>query len=1167
MSKPIPVNVKNYSVITNDLLDVMSSPAGRLHPDFQGNIMASTKKLIGFEQKWMDVEISNGAILEEEIKGKLQAKKEEVDKKINDFIKSCEVVPPGKDSLGAYYQLYLEKFEGMAEQFCAFRKLGRQCYIEHTTYCQKLCSRALEHFRKALNSDFKKAVEEFSVLTGVIAKIAEACSLVSVQPTASQPVATPMGDLFDDFNRQNTEICNNLNAYIAASLAKRAEAKKKLDTSNVVLNEKLEKVEILMAEEKADVEKTDNWMIYQQLVLPKKESIRIETLVTEVHKENIEIYGAKVSLPFDATPAQVNLAENVEKLESGVDKLQMSLQEIKDPEDIKMAAEKIAPSVLNLETTTTQVMRDEAERMSNVSVAMKNNIQKRKKELEDLKKQLESLESQNSKIFQDEIELIEASCNTLELILNQHFVMDVHPEDQSEKIRSFETEKAKIKSELGKEKREKKNNQGTIKTLRHIAEDTAKALQQLEEGVDITVQQSQGIWKEIENDFRHSLKRVHSKFRGAAASVGGNNNENSKSKMRLYQVCDEIIDLSGFSFSVVSPPEDPPYSGITRSASKNSLESSDSGSDILIDQIEGDSSSNALTVTLQLPEGSRSTSPINRGKRRALGPEILQLVQKFEEQEERERRKALYGFDPNAIAGSRRTSEIPQMDMSMLDLGYVVTNIWEEKGEVTIEGDVVKCGTLNQLINYLVKFYPSTESDTGADFQSTFLQTLQTFVKPEQFLAKLIEKYQVPACPAGVDPRPTEIRIGGIIKKWLAQRFDQDFVISEQLITDLLDFIDTRIKLDHPEMADSLKDFVQSCLAKEDFQHLKKLTQMKESILRRAQTALFLESEQPYPHFDSVVHFNITTLAQQMTLIDAELFKAIRLKELSNMNWSTPHKRAKNCPNLSRLIEHSNSVSRWVSYTILSERNLKKRRQIYQNHIILCAMLRKMQNFQGVMSILSGLCSSAITRLKVTLEKISQRATKVLKGIEVEMEATGSFKNYREAIKNSNPPVIPFLGVTLQDLTFIEEGNPDKTVDNQINWEKRTLLNSILSDLVLKQTYCRYSYLEAEIKESFLRRVSRVDAITDGELYTMSLSIEPREAQTNSLTRGGGSPRSSFCFSNSSSSTLSSVGTASSNPSPSPSSTPVATMIRSHTKSLRNLRDTLKDLVRRSEKD
>lgn len=51
-------------------------------------------------------------------------------------------------------------------------------------------------------------------------------------------------------------------------------------------------------------------------------------------------------------------------------------------------------------------------------------------------------------------------------------------------------------------------------------------------------------------------------------------------------------------------------------------------------------------------------------------------------------------------------------------------------------------------------------------------------------------------------------------------------------------------------------------------------------------------------------------------------------------------------------------------------------------------------------------------------------------------------KNYaelRRVLKTVPPPIIPYLGMYLTDLTFIEEGNKD-VIDGLINFSKRRYL-------------------------------------------------------------------------------------------------------------------------------
>ena len=246
---------------------------------------------------------------------------------------------------------------------------------------------------------------------------------------------------------------------------------------------------------------------------------------------------------------------------------------------------------------------------------------------------------------------------------------------------------------------------------------------------------------------------------------------------------------------------------------------------------------------------------------------------------------------------------------------------------------------------------------------------------------------------------------------------------------------------------------------------------------------------EPHPRFELLTRFNVRELAQQITLIDEGLYKSIRLMELTG---EARHDKQKS-PNVHRFIDFSNEVSNWVANAILRETNTKDRAKIMSNLIALCDHLKSIRNFNSMMSILAGLTVSAVNRLRQTQRLMPPNSQKIYQQIQVEMGAIGSFKLYREILRNGSGPCIPFMGVTLNDITFTEDGNSDHTKDGLVNWTKRTLLFSTLSQFMEYQKSCNYDYVETPMRESFLRRVQTSRAL-EGDLYQLSLDLEPMES-------------------------------------------------------------------------
>jgi hypothetical protein len=126
------------------------------------------------------------------------------------------------------------------------------------------------------------------------------------------------------------------------------------------------------------------------------------------------------------------------------------------------------------------------------------------------------------------------------------------------------------------------------------------------------------------------------------------------------------------------------------------------------------------------------------------------------------------------------------------------------------------------------------------------------------------------------------------------------------------------------------------------------------------------------------------------------------------------------------------------------------------------------------------------------LQIVGARTNQILVQIRKMMGHEKNFIEYREIIHSINPPCIPFLGIYLQDLTFIEDGNSNylKKSQNLINFAKRMKTAEVIREI---QQYQSAPYQLQSVRELQLFIKSHLENSRDEEiLYGLSVALEPK---------------------------------------------------------------------------
>eukprot|EP01098_Paradermamoeba_levis_P016727 TRINITY_DN9231_c0_g1_i1.p1 TRINITY_DN9231_c0_g1~~TRINITY_DN9231_c0_g1_i1.p1 ORF type:complete len:652 (-),score=199.83 TRINITY_DN9231_c0_g1_i1:128-2083(-) len=418
-------------------------------------------------------------------------------------------------------------------------------------------------------------------------------------------------------------------------------------------------------------------------------------------------------------------------------------------------------------------------------------------------------------------------------------------------------------------------------------------------------------------------------------------------------------------------------------------------------------------------------------------------------------------------------------------------NIWEEPEVNNIAYDNnkdIKAASLNKLVERL-----TSEKNLDLNYVKTFLMTYQSFTTPEKLLSKLIQRYHVPQ-QEGISEQewkntivmPIQLRVCNVIKKWVEEYFT-DFENNDKLIQMFQNFTEVTLRLDgNSNLSKSLSNALQR--------------KLKGESADKKETVFSADPPEPKVPVRTIFSSNLTLfdvdeeeIARQLTLVEFEIYSSIKASELLNQSWNKPKLKHRS-PNVLQMIARFNDLSNWVTATILKEERLKSRARMWAKLIKIAEHCHNLNNFNSLMAIIAGINNSAVHRMKFTKEELPSRVNKTFTELEKVMNNDQAYKVYRDHLSRVDPPCIPYLGVYLTDLTFIEEGNPDIT-QNLINFAKRRLIYHVIAQI---QQYQQKGYNLYPIHQisRFFHKFKRVD---EEELYKLSLLREPRGKEKSEL--------------------------------------------------------------------
>ncbi|XP_041718266.2 rap guanine nucleotide exchange factor 1 isoform X5 [Coregonus clupeaformis] len=398
-------------------------------------------------------------------------------------------------------------------------------------------------------------------------------------------------------------------------------------------------------------------------------------------------------------------------------------------------------------------------------------------------------------------------------------------------------------------------------------------------------------------------------------------------------------------------------------------------------------------------------------------------------------------------------------ELSLIDHMEIMSRITLK--QESDDGPDVRAGTGDILLVH------ATETDRKdlVLYCEAFLTTYRTFITPEDLIKKLHYRYT----RFSHSPDTFKKRVSKNTFFVLVRVVDELCLVemTEDILKQLMDLVFRLVCNGELSLARVLRKNI-----------LDKVEQRK--LLRYTHSLRPLAARGVAARPGTLHDFRSHEIADQLTLLDAELFYKIEIPEV--LLWAKEQNEEKS-PNLTQFTEHFNNMSYWVRSIIILQEKAQDREKLLLKFIKIMKHLRKLNNFNSYLAILSALDSAPIRRLewqKTTSEGLEEYCTLI--------DSSSSFRAYRAALADVEPPCIPYLGLILQDLTFVHLGNPD-LINGKVNFSKRWQQFNIL-DSMRRFQQVHYDLKHNDDIVSFFNDFS--DHLAEEALWELSLKIKPR---------------------------------------------------------------------------
>lgn len=451
-------------------------------------------------------------------------------------------------------------------------------------------------------------------------------------------------------------------------------------------------------------------------------------------------------------------------------------------------------------------------------------------------------------------------------------------------------------------------------------------------------------------------------------------------------------------------------------------------------------------------------------------------------------------FCSNSSMKSRASDSDDYLEAEILAKSYAHELLYNKEGQVL-------GGTLRALVEKLT----AQHSTPDPTLLSTFYLTFRQFTSSVDLAQALIDRFHYVE-ESSTESMPVRLRIYNFMKGWLEAHWFSEH--DNLALSWIRDFATSSLKPILPGPGKRLEELV-------ELAYRLNMTNAATQLIKPVKKATLSSSPMPSPVISksqlklahskavsvSITDFDPLEIARQYTLTGSSIFCDIEAEELLNLNWT---KNAESAANVRAMARYATDLTNVVADSILSIEDTKKRVIVVKHWIKIGKACLDLENYDCVMAIVCSLASSPIIRLRATWDQVQAKWKAQFNELKNVVDVSRNYAGLRQRLQSAAVPCLPFVGIYLTDLTFVDAGNQDTRIlpssDDTvqpvevINFDKHMRTARIITQLQRFQVAYRLqpvtelqSWLEAQMS-----RVRGSDDCSMQAFWRRSLKLEPR---------------------------------------------------------------------------